>query len=95
MLSDQWLENSFNLLKVQCCNKAKKFLGKHERLEVYKPQESYLSAKLGEVNNNEIDRELINSILPWLPSRGFESFRELRRKNPKTLYIIPQFHFHI
>ena len=89
MLSDQWLENSFNLLKVQCCNKGKKFLGKHERLEAYKPQESYLSVKLGEINNNEIDRELINSILPWLPSRGFESFRELRRKNPKTLYIIP------
>ena len=92
-LSDEWLEKSFYLLKVQCCQKGREFLNKYEKLEIFKPNISDCLNGLTEETYSRSDEETINKILPWIASNNQELFAEARNKNPKTLYILPRFHF--
>ena len=91
--SEEWLKKSFYLLKVQGCEKSREFLNRYKRLEVFKPDANECTIGITEEVNIQNDKELVGKILPWLPSRNIERFRELRSKNPKTLYIFPRFHF--
>ena len=91
--SEEWLKKSFYLLKVQGCEKSREFLNKFEKLEVYRPEAHECTIGITEEANIQNDKELVGKILPWLPSKNLERFRELRSKNPETLYVFPRFHF--
>jgi Rps23 Pro-64 3,4-dihydroxylase Tpa1-like proline 4-hydroxylase len=92
-LSDEWLEKCFYLLKVQCCQKGREFLNKYEKLEVFKPNINDCKNGLTKEAYFHSDEEFISKILPWLASNNRKLFGELRSKNPRTLYILPRFHF--
>ena len=92
-ISHQWLERSLYLLKAQSCKNNKIFLDSFDKIQIFTPNLSDLNEEVILDDNTREDKILLNHILPWLPAKNDEKFKEIRDNNPETLFIIPRFHF--
>lgn len=93
VLTPEWLEISFNIVKAQACKKDRNFLKRFHKLGIFIPKTEDISGGIL-IDTNFLKHESItNKILPWLPSINDEEFKEMQVKEPKTLYVLPRFHF--
>ena len=93
ILTEEWLSRSLEFLKAQRSGPRLNFINQYERLEVFRPN-IHTSIATPHLPKKMLKEEkYLNSILPWLPTKSIEAIETAIQKKPRTLQVLPRFHF--